>query len=178
MLFNSYIFIFIFLPFTLIGYFFLNKKQLYLAARIWLVLASLFYYSYWKIYYLPIILSSVTINYVIARAITARNEVFRHKKTLFIFSVLFNLSLLGFFKYYNFFILNTNQLFGTDIGIHKLLLPLGISFFTFQQIAYLVDCYYNKAEAKSFSTYVLFVTYFPQLIAGPIVHHAEMMPQF
>jgi len=175
MLFNSYIFIFLFLPIVLIGYFSLNKYKLVYASKAWLVLSSLFFYSYWNIKYLPLILISVIVNYAFG---TNLAKIKKHKKVLLITGIVFNLSFLGYFKYYDFFISNLNWLLRTDFNLLHLLLPLGISFFTFQQIAYLVDSYKKETTEYDFLNYAIFVTFFPQLIAGPIVHHKEMMPQF
>ena len=100
------------------------------------------------------------------------------RKTILVFGIVLNLSLLGYFKYVDFFIENINYVFSAEVSLLNLTLPLAISFFTFQQIAYLVDAYRGKTEEYSFLHYSLFVTFFPQLIAGPIVHHKEMMPQF
>ncbi|HPF46965.1 MAG: MBOAT family protein [Alphaproteobacteria bacterium] len=181
MLFNSYEFIFVFLPVTFCVYFFLNHKKLTIAANAFLALASLFFYSWWNIIYLPLILSSILFNYYIGQKIHASlgNESSRiSPKSILTFGVVVNLALLGYFKYSDFFISNTNLLLGTHFTLLHLVLPLAISFFTFQQISYLVDSYKGKVNEHNFINYSLFVTFFPQLIAGPIVHHKEMMPQF
>ena len=181
MLFNSYEFIFVFLPVSFFIYFYLNHKRLTTASKIWLVFASLFFYSWWNIVYLPLILTSVFFNYTIASAIVERDELkkkYFSKKSLLQIGLVFNIGLLAYFKYADFFISNTNSLVNTDIGLLHLALPLAISFFTLQQIAFLVDSYEGLAKEKNFINYIMFVTFFPQLIAGPIVHHKEMMPQF
>ena len=181
MLFNSYEFIFVFLPVSFFIYFYLNHKRLTTASKIWLVFASLFFYSWWNIVYLPLILTSVFFNYAIASAIVERDELkkkYFSKKSLLQIGLVFNIGLLAYFKYADFFISNTNSLVNTDIGLLHLALPLAISFFTLQQIAFLVDSYEGLAKEKNFLNYIIFVTFFPQLIAGPIVHHKEMMPQF
>ncbi|MBU1217811.1 MBOAT family protein [bacterium] len=179
MLFNSYEFIFFFLPFTFFIYFYLLNQRLVTGAKGFLVFASLFFYSWWNIVYLPLILSSMLFNYVIGNSL---NENFKKvkvsKKTLLIFGILANISLLGYFKYSDFFIENFNLALDGSMPLLHLALPLAISFFTFQQIAYLVDSYRGETSEYDFLNYALFVTFFPQLIAGPIVHHAEMMPQF
>ncbi|EDZ62969.1 membrane bound O-acyl transferase, MBOAT family [Sulfurimonas gotlandica GD1] len=179
MLFNSYEFIFLFLPLSFFIYFYLLNKRLITGAKGFLVFASLFFYSWWNIAYLPLILSSMLFNYVIGNSL---NENFKKvkisKKALLTFGVVANLSLLGYFKYSDFFINNFNIAFNSQINLLHLALPLAISFFTFQQIAYLVDSYRRETAEYDFLNYALFVTFFPQLIAGPIVHHAEMMPQF
>ena len=176
MLFNSYIFIFIFLPITFFTYFYLTKKRLIVASKVFLVLSSLFFYSYWNIKYLPLILVSMFINFAIGNSLNSSTKL--SKKTILTFGIVFNLSLLGYFKYADFFIENLNILTNENIPLLHLALPLAISFFTFQQIAYLVDSYRGETKEYDFLNYALFVTFFPQLIAGPIVHHSEMMPQF
>ena len=181
MLFNSYEFIFVFLPVSFFIYFYLNHKRLTTASKIWLVFASLFFYSWWNIVYLPLILTSVFFNYAIASAIVEYDELkkkYFSKKSLLQIGLVFNIGLLAYFKYADFFISNTNSLVNTEIGLLHLALPLAISFFTLQQIAFLVDSYEGLAKEKNFLNYIIFVTFFPQLIAGPIVHHKEMMPQF
>ncbi len=179
MLFNSYEYIFLFLPLTFFIYFYLLQKRLAVGAKGFLVFTSLFFYSWWNISYLPIILSSMLFNYVIGNSL---NENFKKvkvgKKLLLSIGIISNLSLLGYFKYSDFFIENFNLAFDGSIPLLHLALPLAISFFTFQQIAYLVDSYRGETKEYDFLNYALFVTFFPQLIAGPIVHHAEMMPQF
>jgi len=182
MLFNSYEFIFAFLPITFFVYFYLNSKRLTQASKAFLVFSSLFFYSYWNVAYLPLILVSMLFNYAIGN-ILAKEEIKSVKKrfsnkSILIFGIVCNVSLLGYFKYADFFIENFNLISGTNINLLHLLLPLAISFFTFQQIAYLVDSYRKETNEYDFLNYALFVTFFPQLIAGPIVHHKEMMPQF
>ena len=181
MLFNSYEFIFIFLPITFFIYFYLNHKRLTEASKGFLVFSSLFFYSWWNIAYLPIILSSMLFNYVIgsslSRDIGNNNHRF-NKKSILTFGIVANVVLLGYFKYMDFFIENINLATGSNFDLLHLALPLAISFFTFQQIAYLVDSYRQETKEYDFLNYAVFVTFFPQLIAGPIVHHKEMMPQF
>ena len=180
MLFNSYAFIFFFLPLTFFVYFYLNKKRLTEASKAFLVFASLFFYSWWNIVYLPLILISMLFNYTLGRELSQYNQksrTYSAKKILSV-GIIFNLALLGYFKYSDFFILNINRVIGSDISLLHLALPLAISFYTFQQIAYLVDSYRSETKEYDFLNYAVFVTFFPQLIAGPIVHHAEMMPQF
>ncbi len=185
MLFNSYEFILVFLPITFFIYFYLNSKRLTEVSKGFLVFSSLFFYSWWNIAYLPLILGSMLFNYLIGNTLSQNIE--RNKKGLYktfskksilIFGIISNIALLAYFKYADFFIENLNLSIGSDIGLLGLLLPLAISFFTFQQIAYLVDSYKAETKEYDFLNYALFVTFFPQLIAGPIVHHKEMMPQF
>ena len=185
MLFNSYEFIFAFLPITFFIYFYLNSKRLTVASKGFLVFASLFFYSWWNIAYLPLILISMLFNYVVGNSLAKAsfenkkglNKSFS-KKSILIFGIIANLSLLGYFKYADFFIENFNLVASSNVNLLNLVLPLAISFFTFQQIAYLVDSYRGETKEYDFLNYALFVTFFPQLIAGPIVHHKEMMPQF
>jgi len=179
LLFNSYQFIFLFLPITFFIYFYLNKKHLTEASKAFMVLASLFFYSWWNIKYLPLILISMLINYSVGRELSTPKRLKKiSKKKLLTFGIVFNLALLGYYKYMDFFISNVNFLLHSNIKLLHLALPLAISFFTFQQIAYLVDSYRGETKEYDFLNYALFVTFFPQLIAGPIVHHSEMMPQF
>jgi len=180
MLFNSYEFIFLFLPFTFFIYFYLNKKRLTELSKGFLVFASLFFYSWWNIVYLPLILVSMLFNYAVGKQLSklTHTKGLVSKKTLLTVGIIANLALLGYFKYSDFFIENFNGVFGTDVPLLHLALPLAISFYTFQQIAYLVDSYRAETKEYDFLNYAVFVTFFPQLIAGPIVHHAEMMPQF
>lgn len=180
MLFNSYEFIFFFLPITFFIYFYLNHKRLTEASKAFLVLASLFFYSWWNIVYLPLILVSMLFNYTLGRELSqySKNNRNYSSKVLLAVGVIANLGLLGYFKYADFFIKNVNRFVDTDIALLNLALPLAISFYTFQQIAYLVDSYRKETEEYDFLNYAVFVTFFPQLIAGYIVHHAEMMPQF
>ncbi|MGR9051147.1 MAG: MBOAT family O-acyltransferase [Gammaproteobacteria bacterium] len=149
-------------------------------ALAFLVIASLFFYGWWNPHYLLLILSSIGVNYIVGETISRRRKHndFGAAKLLFIFGIGFNLLLLGYFKYAQFFIENVNTLLGTGVRLNEIVLPLAISFFTFQQIAYLVDTYRGITEEFKFIHYALFVTFFPQLIAGPIVHHKEMLPQF
>jgi D-alanyl-lipoteichoic acid acyltransferase DltB (MBOAT superfamily) len=182
LLFNSYIFIFIFLPLTFFIYFYLNKKHLTQASKAFLVLSSLFFYSWWNIIYLPLILISLLFNYTLGRELSGSSSgKWSSKisaKTLLTLGVVANIALLAYFKYADFFIMNVNRVVGSEVPLLHLALPLAISFYTFQQIAYLVDSYRNETKEYDFLNYAVFVTFFPQLIAGPIVHHAEMMPQF
>jgi len=179
LLFNSYEFIFLFLPLSFFIYFYLLQKRLITGAKGFLVFASLFFYSWWNIAYLPIILSSMLFNYVVGNSLNENFKKVRlHRSSLLAFGIMANIALLGYFKYSDFFIENFNLAFEGSVPLLHLALPLAISFFTFQQIAYLVDSYRRETAEYDFLNYALFVTFFPQLIAGPIVHHAEMMPQF
>jgi D-alanyl-lipoteichoic acid acyltransferase DltB (MBOAT superfamily) len=173
MLFNSYEFILVFLPITLCLFFILGKLELHTGAKCWLILASLFFYGWWNPVYLILILFSIAFNFTVGLYLTNKRS-----RILLIFGVATNLTLLGYFKYANFFVDNFNYVADTNFHLETIVLPLAISFFTFQQIAYLVDAFKAEAKEYNFLSYSLFVTFFPQLIAGPIVHHKEMLPQF
>jgi D-alanyl-lipoteichoic acid acyltransferase DltB (MBOAT superfamily) len=179
MLFNSTIFIFVFLPLTFAVFFLLARVSHVMAAG-WLAAASLFFYGWWNPAYVGLLMASVVFNYYagmrIARAVADARE--QRKKWLTIFAVAANLALLGYYKYSNFFLANAAAVIGFAPPQADIILPLGISFFTFTQIAFLVDTFNGKVKEYRFVHYCLFVTYFPHLIAGPILHHAEMMPQF
>ncbi|WP_104744133.1 MBOAT family peptidoglycan O-acetyltransferase PatA [Helicobacter acinonychis] len=200
MLFNTPLFIFAFLPSVFAVYFILQayaKNTLF--PKLWLVLASLFFYAFWNVKYLPLLVGSIVFNYFIALKIHQTPHAM-HKKLWLILGLSANVLLLGFFKYTDFFLTNFNLLFKSYFELLHLILPLAVSFFTLQQIAYLMDTYkHNKTNANNymrenanaslnpnppfssfshFLDYALFVSFFPQLIAGPIVHHSEMMPQF
>lgn len=176
MLFNSFEFIFVFLPVVLLAYFSLNRLNLHQWAKGVLVLASLYFYAFFNTSYLPIIVSSILVNYGVAVGMRKWDGV--TKIVLFGIGLLFNLGMLGYFKYTDFMIENVNALFNTSYTLKNILLPLGISFFTFQQLAFVVDTYKNKGRLPKFLDYCNFVTFFPQLIAGPIVLPEEMLPQF
>ena len=180
MLFNSYEFIFIFLPLTWVAYFYLSHLGLERPSKILLVACSLFFYSWWNIAYLPLIMGSAVFNFFVGKHLSrdAPKLPYFSKKALLCFGVISNLALLAYFKYTDFFLENINYAFSQNITLPNLALPLAISFFTFQQISYLVDTYKSESYEYNFLNYALFVTFFPQLIAGPIVHHKEMMPQF
>ncbi len=143
----------------------------------WLVIASLFFYGWWNPYYLPLILTSMAANFIFGRIIS-KNRSTVYGSYYLITGITLNLATLGYFKYAGFLVANINAISDTGFRLDDIVLPLAISFFTFQQIAYLVDSYRAITDEYRFLHYALFVTFFPQLIAGPIVHHREMMPQF
>ena len=177
MVFNSYIFILLFLPVCILGYFILNHFKQYRLAQIFLVGMSLWFYGYFNPAYLFILIISVLFNYVfylLIRKTTAN----KNAKLLMIAGVIFNIGILLYFKYMDFFIGNINGIFKTDIPFLYIALPLGISFFTFQQISFIVDAYRGDIPEYRFWEYAGFVTYFPQRVAGPIVTHDELVPQF
>ena len=173
MLFNSYFFIFIFLPIALLGFHFIGKRGLHRLAISWLIGASLFFYGWWNPAYLILIIISIVFNYTVGAFLCKKQN-----KAILIFGISINIGLIGYFKYANFFVDNFNMLINVNLYIDQIVLPLAISFFTFQQITYLVDAYRGLTKEYNFLHYCLFVTFFPQLIAGPIVHHKEMLPQF
>lgn len=179
MLFNSYAFIFVFLPIAFAGYYLIAKKS-HAGAIIWLAFVSLFFYGYWSLYSLPILVGSVCTNYWFGLQVS--NQQSKHRKLMLVLALTFNLSLLAYFKYANFFIDNTNvlrSLLGLNpIQFLNIVLPIGISFFTFTQIAFIMDSYQDKVKERRFFDYLLFVTFFPHLIAGPVIHHRQVMPQF
>lgn len=162
---------------TLIVFFAIGKRGHHKYAISWLVGASLFFYGWWNPAYLGLILVSILFNFATG---TALRNPGRHSpnKGLLILGVAGNLGLLGYFKYANFFVSNLNSILAADFHLETIILPLAISFFTFQQITYLVDSYRGETHEPNFLRYCLFVTFFPQLIAGPIVHHKEMIPQY
>ncbi|WP_220720731.1 MBOAT family O-acyltransferase [Agarivorans litoreus] len=176
MLFNSEAFLFAFLPFTLVAFFLVSKYLGYSFAKCWLIVASLFFYGFWNPSYLALIVSSVVFNFYLSRCILVSSGWIR--KLWVSIGVVSNLLVLSYFKYMDFIIININDVFGLDFNLMNVVLPLAISFFTFQQISFLLDSFSEKVSEQSFLNYVLYVTFFPQLIAGPIVHHSEMMPQF
>ncbi len=178
MLFNSYEYILLFLPLVVLIYFGLNRLGRADGAKVWLVLASCFFYSYWNPVYLPILLGSIVVNYGVGTLLRTKPWDELVRRGVLIAGLAFNIGLLGYYKYADFFISTLNGVTGSHFNLLHLLLPLGISFFTFQQIAYLVDTYRGEAREYRLLNYALFVSFFPQLVAGPIVHHREMMGQF
>ncbi|MBM9602691.1 MBOAT family O-acyltransferase [Desulfopila inferna] len=174
MLFYSFEFIYLFFPICLTGYFLLGKRSKRLSI-IWLVLCSLFFYGWWNPKYVPFLIGSLVCNYYFGLLLNSSR-----KKSFLYLGVTLNLLLIGYYKYAGFFTSIFNDISGNSYNLGEIILPLGISFFTFQQIAWLVDSYKGRVseKEKGIWEYGLFVTFFPQLIAGPIVHHAEMMPQF
>ncbi len=177
MLFNSYIFVLLFLPLTLIGYFFLNRFHLKKPAMFFLFGMSLWFYGYFYPGYLIILLSGIFINYLFYKLMD-KTEKHLKRKALMITAVSINIALLFYFKYFDFFISNMNSIFKSNLPLQNILLPLGISFFTFQQISFIVDAYKKETPKYSFIDYACFVAFFPQLIAGPIVMHKKLIPQF
>lgn len=180
MIFSTYSFILIFLPIVFGVYFILNKFKQYTIAKIWLIIASLYFYAQGSAKFFPFFLGSIFGNYCIGTALTKLKQKGDTKqlKLLLILGILANVSLLGYYKYTDFFIENINFLTGANIALKNIALPIGISFFTFQLIAFLVDSYRGETKDYDIIDYLLFITFFPQLIVGPIVHHKEMVTQF
>jgi D-alanyl-lipoteichoic acid acyltransferase DltB (MBOAT superfamily) len=178
MLFNSYSFLFAFLPLTLAGYFLLARRD-HRQSAVWMAVMSVAFYGYWNVAYVPLLLASIVFNFRVGGAIAraAERSDPRRTRLLLAAGVTANLLLLGYFKYAGFLIANLDAA-GAHFVVPQIVLPLGISFFTFTQIAFLVDAARGLAREYSFSHYTLFVSYFPHLIAGPILHHKEMIPQF
>ncbi len=178
MLFNSYTFIFVFLPVVLAIYAVLRRHPERAWTITWLVSASLFYYAWWKPQFLLLLLFSISVNAVFGKVLCDGRLSRAQSRTVLTFGIVFNLLLLGYFKYAGFLVGNLNAVIGTGFAIPQIVLPIGISFITFQKIAFLVDAHRGLVRKFSIRNYALFVTFFPQLIAGPIVHHSEMIPQF
>ncbi len=179
MLFNSYEFAFAFLPVTVGVFFALGAVSRTWALR-WLIATSLFFYAWWRPLNVLIIAPSILVNFVLARVLQrlGTHEKPGVAKAVLLLGVVFNIAFLGYFKYANFAIGAVNDAFGTQVVLAQVLLPLGISFITFQKIAFLIDVHARRVESFTLQDYCLFVLFFPQLIAGPIVHYREMMPQF
>jgi alginate O-acetyltransferase complex protein AlgI len=183
MLFNSHVFLFAFLPMVLAGYYIVGKIGSTRWVVGYLVAVSFVFYGWWSVQYLALMAISIALNFLLGRIIeiyrTAPNQSrSRNRKWLLAMGVAANLGVLGYFKYSNFFIDNVNSTLGSDITLAPVLLPIAISFFTFQQIGYLMDGYRSGQPDRSLLRYALFISFFPQLIAGPIVHHSEMLSQY
>ncbi len=176
MLFSSYVFVFAFLPVTLMGWFALSHLKNPYPQRIFLAGASLFFYSYFNLKYALIILSSIAVNYALAY-ISIKSISVALKKPLLGLAVAFNVLLLGYYKYYDFFIGSINTIASTEFTLRNILLPLGISFFTFQQLLFQLKIYRDRVEDMNLINYIVFISFFPQLIAGPIVEYTELIPQ-
>lgn len=210
MLFNSYIFVFVFFPICLLGYYGLLRVHRTTAAKVFLIAMSFWFYGWFNVSYLLIMVCSIGGNYLFHRVVSrgaagtkavpseedktagrglaadsalwhgtdAAPAYVLHRRAVMITAVALNLGVLFYFKYFDFFLSTMNALFGTSAALRHILLPLGISFFTFQQISFIVDTYRGEVQNCSLTDYALFVSFFPQLIAGPIVNHSEMLPQF
>jgi D-alanyl-lipoteichoic acid acyltransferase DltB (MBOAT superfamily) len=180
MLFNSYEFLCFFFPLTCAVFFMLSAGRWPRAAAGWLGLMSIVFYGYWSPRYVALLLGSIVVNFFAGQLLLrcrAGTSLLPAKHVLTA-AVAANLVTLGYFKYANFFVDSLRAASGLDLPLSNVVLPIGISFFTFTQIAFLVDTYQGKVREPRFMPYLLFVTYFPHLVAGPVLHHAEMMPQF
>lgn len=177
MLFNSYIFILFFLPVCILGYYGLNHYKKYDLGQLYLLLMSLWFYAYFNVGYLFIILGSVAVNYGIY-LIFRKVSGIRARRWVLAAGLAVNIGVLIYYKYMDFFIGNINEIFDKEYALWGILLPLGISFFTFQQISFMIDSYKGEVPSYSFLYYASYVTFFPQLVAGPIVTHDELIPQF
>lgn len=191
MLFNSYLFVFVFFPICLLGYYGLQRVRRPRAARVFLTAMSLWFYGYFNLSYLLIMVCSIGVNFGFHRLLSKADvkegkaggqetagSSMPFRRAVMMLAVACNLGVLFYFKYFDFFLSTVNTAFGASFALRGILLPLGISFFTFQQISFVVDTYRGEVKNCPLDAYALFVSFFPQLIAGPIVNHAEMLPQF
>ena len=178
MLFNSYVFLFAFLPVTLVVYELLSRWAGKQACILWLTAASIFFYGWWSWPFAALLVASITFNAIIGHWLLKGRGSERQRKNTLLFGVGANLALLGYFKYANFLVEALSPLIPGGLQMATVILPIAISFHTFQQIAFLIDARHRTVKEFSISGYFLFVTFFPQLVAGPIVHHNEMMPQY
>ena len=180
MLFNSYAFIILYLPIVAFLFFVFARYASARVAATWIALASVFFYGYWSPRYVILLLGSILVNYAFGVALQRAQSRGRRReaKGILVLAIAANLSVLCYFKYFNFFLHSLSHFGLVFKDVSEIILPIGISFFTFTQIAFLVDTYQLKVKESRFIPYLLFVTYFPHLVAGPILHHAEMMPQF
>ena len=176
MLFNSVVYITIFQPIVIGGFYLLQKFRNPVWAKVFLFGMSLLFYGYYNASYVGILIASLLLNYGCS-ALLEKTDAAKTRGLVSCLGILGNLGILFYFKYFNFFIDNCNFLLHTHISVEKIALPLGISFFTFQQISYIVERYRKNAACRSFLDYACFITFFPQLIAGPIVMYDEWLPQ-
>ena len=177
MLFTTATFAFLYLPLVLAGYYLLGRRSPTAAAG-WLFAASVFFYGWWMPAFTLLLLASIAVNFSVGKRIAASALGSAARRVWLIVGVVFNLGLLAYFKYANFFVDNLNAALGSAWELGEVILPIGISFYSFTQIAYLVDTWHAKVKEARPIHYGLFVTYFPHLVAGPVLHHAQMMPQF
>ena len=178
MLFNSYWFIFFFLPITFGIFFFIKKLNYHQLVPVWLIIASLFFYSWWNPPYVLLLICSIMFNFMVGIILNKTyNQPYYHKIVLVI-GIATNLLLLCYFKYAGFFVNTINELSQYQIKIDSIVLPLAISFFTLQQVSYLIDAYHGEAKEFDFISYAASVSFFPHLIAGPIVRYRDLVPQF
>lgn len=176
MYFNSYFFMLAFLPVTILGYYLINRTKKYQLGQLWLLAASLFFVGYLNIYYVFITTLSVLLGYLYLSIVSKINVAERNRKICLVAGIITHVAILLYFKYSNFFIENINILLKKEFPVLEIVLPIGISFYTFQQIAYLVDCYRNAAMKCNLLEYCLYITYFPKFLQGPILLHEDMLP--
>src|SRR5574344_2564077 len=181
MLFNSIEYFLAFLPLSIIVYFAFVHRRFFVASKVWLLVCSLFFYCYWKFDYIWILLASIIFNFTIGAILSDLSKCSlktKLSKCILILGIISNVLLLVYYKYTDFLIKDLNLLFNLSFNLQYIVLPLAISFFFFQQIAYLIDSYRGETKEYDFLSYAIFVSFFPQLIAGPIVHHKDLIPQF
>lgn len=176
MYFNSYFFMLAFLPVTVLGYYLINRTKKYQLGQLWLLVASLFFVGYLNIYYVFITTLSVLLGYLYLSIVTKVNIAERNRKIFLIAGIITHVAILFYYKYFNFFVENINMLLKQEFPALQIILPIGISFYTFQQIAYLVDCYKNAAVKCTLLEYCLYIMYFPKFLQGPILLHEDMLP--
>ncbi|MBP7736204.1 MAG: MBOAT family protein [Spirochaetes bacterium] len=179
-MFGYFEYIFLFLPPVIAVYFIINRSGYTDAGRIFLLGASLCFYGLWNVIYLPLLLLSIVANFYIARAMTnpAGFLIRIPKKAIVAVGICLNVGLLGYLKYSDFLIQNVNMVLGSGIGLLKIAVPLGISYYTLSQVAFLVDTYRGRIGKNPFIPYALFVSFFPKVSQGPIALQFEMVPQF
>ena len=169
---NTYIYMLLFLPVTILGYFVINKFS-YFLAKIYLASVSIFFYAYAGLPGFQWLVISIIFNYLVVLLMKRI-----HNKVILWIGIIFNIVLLFYFKYTNFTILTINDLLHKSIPLTKMVLPIGISFFTFQQIAYIVDSYRGKLDEHSLLDYINYVTFFPKILMGPLVSPNVLLVQF
>ena len=181
MLFNSIEYFLAFLPLSIIVYFAFVHRRFFVASKVWLLVCSIFFYCYWKFDYIWILLASIIFNFTVGSILSdlsKRTIKPKINKCILTLGIVSNVALLVYYKYTDFIIKDINLFFNLSFNLQHIVLPLAISFFTFQQIAYLVDSYRGETKEYDFLSYAIFVSFFSQLIAGPIVHHKDLIPQF
>ena len=178
MLFNSYAFLLCFLPISLTTFYQIAKQKKQNLSKYWLILVSLIFYGWWQPSLLFFLAFSISINYGLSIFIIKQNVLNIKSNFWLTIGVFFNLFLLGYFKYFNFFVESFNYSLNTNFSFTNIIVPLGISFITFEQISYLVDASKGKNSNHNFLNYCLFITFFPKLVSGPIIRYKELIPQF
>jgi D-alanyl-lipoteichoic acid acyltransferase DltB (MBOAT superfamily) len=177
-LFNTYTFVVLFMPTVLVLVAAFRRERLRWLIVPLLSVASVLFYAYWDVRYVPILLGSIVFNYLVGTALTVWDADKGSKRCLLVAGIVGDLAVLAYFKYVGFFAESLNAAVGTDFTVLRILLPLGVSFFTFTQIEYIVDASRGMAARYSPVDYLLFVSFFPHLVAGPILRHDDVIPQF